>query len=81
MHRADGGDDRHVGWCKHGQLGDLTGAPHAHLNDSHLGVGGQPEDAERHAHLGVAVTRRAGHSYSGGKKHRAHAVFGRGLAV
>ncbi len=58
MHGTDTGDDGHVRRRERREFRDLPGATHAHLDDRNLGVLGQPQDAERHAHLGVAIARR-----------------------
>jgi hypothetical protein len=57
MHHRDRGDDRNVGPREIGQVGDLAGVVHAHLDDRVDGVRRQARERERHAPLIVQIAR------------------------
>ena len=57
VHRADVDDHADVGLGDRGQLGDLAGAAHRHLEHEHLGAGRRAEDRQRQPDLGVEVLR------------------------
>ena len=58
MHRSDADDHSHVRLGDGGELGDLSGAAHRHLEHQRLGAGRRGEDLERQPDLGVVVGPR-----------------------
>ena len=77
--RADADDHAHVGLGDLGELGDLAGAAHRHLEHEHLGSGGRGQDLERQTDLGVEVGAR-GDGAAVGREQRQQQILGRGLA-
>ena len=79
VHRPDADDHADVGLGDRGQLGDLAGAAHRHLEHQHLGARRRAEDLQRQADLGVEVRAR-GDRAAVRREQREQQVLGRGLA-
>ncbi len=79
MRRADVDDHADVGIGDRGQLGDLPGAAHRHLEHERARSGRRREHHQRQADLGVEVGRRAGGRDDRAEQRRED-VLGRGLA-
>ena len=79
MHRSDADDHSHVRLGDGGELGDLSGAAHRHLEHQRLGAGRRGEDLERQPDLGVVVGPRRDRP-AVRREHRQQQVLGRGLA-
>ena len=79
VHRPDADDHADVRLGDRGQLGDLPGAAHPHLQDERLGAGRSAEHDERQADLGVVVERTDDGAHLRAE-HRADDVLRRRLA-